>query len=74
MPFRFNQCIRITVIACSFELFCLILAKFMHFVRLPMTIPGVEKAGWRIVTKDCGKDSFFKSLNCSTSVNSLELD
>lgn len=56
------------------ELFCLILAKFMHFVRLPMTIQDVEKAGWKIVTKDCGKDGFFEGLGCSTLASFLELD
>ena len=46
----------------------------MHFVRLPMTIQDVEKTGWKIVTKDCGKDGFFEGLGCSTLASFLELD
>lgn len=46
----------------------------MHFVRLPMTIQDVEKTGWKIVTKDCGKDGFFEDLGCSTLASFLELD
>ena len=46
----------------------------MHFVRLPMTIPDVEKADWQVVTKNCGKETFFESLGFSASANFLEVD
>ena len=52
---------------------CRVRVNIMKY-RNRWTIQDVEKAGWKIVTKDCGKDGFFEGLGCSTLASFLELD